>query len=104
MRSVRVVFPESICADTPMLRWYFNRCLSASVSWNRSASEGAAVSVATCGRAFTAADAVEAWRHGTEKGGVTLLRKGEKAKSCSRDERSGSIGRDDLQISANTHC
>jgi hypothetical protein len=54
MRSVRVVFPESICADTPMLRWYFNRWWSASVSWNRWASEGG-VSLADRGGVFKAA-------------------------------------------------
>lgn len=59
MRSVRVVFPESICADTPILRWYFNRWRSASVSWNRWASEGG-VSPAACEGALAEAAAAVA--------------------------------------------
>src|ERR1700683_3112583 len=33
MRSVNVVFPESICAETPMFRWNFKRFRSLEESW-----------------------------------------------------------------------
>jgi hypothetical protein len=75
-----------------MLRWYFNRRLSASVSWNRWASEGAGVSVATCRGALAAAAATEALRRRTDRCRVTVLRRSEN-ESCDRAGRSGSIER-----------
>jgi hypothetical protein len=89
MRSVRVVFPESICADTPILRWYFNRWLSASVSWNRCASEG--VSVTTFGGNFRVAVAAEAWRRGAEKDRAMDFCNMENEGWCTCVGRSGSI-------------
>jgi hypothetical protein len=72
--SVRVVFLESICADTTILRWYFTRWQSASVNWNLWASEGGGVSLAACDGDFTAAAAAaEAWRRTTDNGRKSAL-------------------------------
>lgn len=90
MRSVRVVFPESICADTPILRWYFKRWRSTSVSWNLWASEGGGVSLAACDGNFTAAAAAaEAWRRATDNGRKSALRARQSEKLCAGAGRRG---------------